>query len=55
MIHQRPAANGEFGYWTQCVRESGVASAYANNGEGVVFANDIVRALLAALRQVAVG
>ena len=50
-----PAANGEFGDGMQCVGEGAVAAVYARNGEGVVFADDILRALLAVRHQVAVG
>ena len=38
----------------QCVGEGGVAAAHASNGEGAVFANDIIRALLVARRRVAI-
>ena len=37
------------------VGEGGVAAVHASNSEGVVFANDIVRALLVVRHQVAVG
>ena len=55
IVHPRPAADGETGDWTQCVGEGGVAAFYASNGEGVVFASNIVRVMLAVHRQVAVG
>ena len=35
--------------------ESGVAAVHARDGEGMIFADDIVRVLLAVRRQVAVG
>ena len=55
MLHPHPAAKSELGDWTQCVGEGGVATVHASNGEGVVFADDIVRALPAVRGQVAVG
>ena len=55
LVHPHPAANAKFGDWTQCVGEGGVAAVHASNGEGVVFTNDIVRALLVVRRRVAIG
>ena len=55
IAHPGPAANVEFGDWTQSVGEGGVAAVHASNSEGVVFTNDLVRVLLAVRRQVAVG
>ena len=55
IIHPRPAANVQFAAWMQSVDEGGVAAVDARNSEGVVFANDIVRALLAVRCQFAVG
>ena len=54
IVHQRPAANVKFGGRTQSIGE-GIAAVHAGNSEGVVFANDIVRALLAVCRQVAIA
>ena len=44
VVHPRPAANVEFGHWTQSVVDRRVAAVHASNSEGMVFANDIVRA-----------
>ena len=55
IVHPRPAANVKFGDWTQSFGKGGVAAVHASNSAGVVFANDIVRALLAVRRQVVVG
>ena len=50
IVHPHLAANGEIGNWTQSIGEGGVAAVDASNGEGVVFAGDVVRALLAVRR-----
>ena len=55
IVHPRPAAKAEFGDWTPSVIKGEFAAVHASNSEDVVFANDIVRALLTALRHVAVG
>ena len=47
--------HGEFRCRTQCVGEGGVSAVNARNGEGMVFANNIVRALLSVCSQVAIG
>ena len=49
---QPPTANLGAG---QRVGEGGVSVVYAGNGEGVVSANNIIRALLSVCRQVAIG
>ena len=54
IVHPRLVADVKFGDWMQSVGEGEVAAVYASNSEGVVFANDIVRTLLAVRRQVAV-
>ena len=53
IVHLRPATKDEFRDRTHCVGKGGVAALHASNGEGMVFADDIVRALLAIRRQVA--
>ena len=40
---------------TQSVGEGGIAAVHAGNSEGVVFRNNILRALLVVRRQVAIG
>ena len=54
IVHPHPAGNGEFGDCTQCIGKGGVAAVYASNSESVVFAKDIVRALLTIRLQIAV-
>ena len=41
--------------WTQRVSEGGVSAGNARNGEGMVFANNVVRARLPGCSQVAIG
>ena len=53
--HPHSATNGEFWNRAQCVREGRVSAFHARNCEDMVFADDIVRALLAVGRQVAAG
>lgn len=55
LVHLHPAANNEIGHRAQRVGEDGVAAVHASNNAGVVFADDIVRALLAGGRPVALG
>ena len=55
IVHPRPDANGEVGNRMQCVGEGGVSAFHAENCEGMVLADDIVRPLLTVGRQVAVG
>ena len=55
MVHPYPAANDEFRNRTQCVGEGGISAFRWRNLEIMVLADDIVRALLAFGRQLAVG
>ena len=55
VVYQCSTTRGEFGDRAQCVGEGGVSAIYAGRGEGMVFANSIVRALLSACSQIAVG
>ena len=50
-----PTTHGEFRCRTQSVGKGGVSAVNARNGEGMVFANNVVRALLPVCSQVAVG
>ena len=50
-----PTIHGEFRDWTQRVGEGGVSAVNARSGEGMVFANNIVRALLSVCSEVTVG
>ena len=55
IVHSRPAGNGGFGDRARFVGEGGLAAIDARNGEDMVSADDIVRALLAVSHRVAVG
>ena len=55
VVHANLATTREFGDRVQCVGEGSVATFHARNCEGMVFADDIVPALLTVGRQVAVG
>ena len=46
VVHPSPTTHSEFGCRTQRVSEGGVLSVNARSGEGIVFANNVVRALL---------
>ena len=48
------STTGEFRCRTQCVGEGGASAVNARNGEGMVFANNIFRALLSVCSQVAI-
>ena len=50
-----PTTHGEFRNRTQRVGKGGVSAVNAGNGEGMVFANNTVRALLSVCSQVAIG
>ena len=54
-MHPCPTTHGEFRDRAQRVGEGGVSAVNAGNGEGMVFANNIVRALLSVCSQVAIG
>ena len=45
-VHPCPTTHGEFRGWTQRVGEGGVSAVNAGAGAGMVFANNIVCALL---------
>ena len=49
LVHPCPT-HGECRCRAQCVGEGGVSAANARNGDGMVFANNIVRALLSVIR-----
>ena len=53
VVHPYPTTHGESRCRAQCVGEGGVSAGNARNGEGMVFANNIVRALLSVCSQVA--
>ena len=55
MVHPYPTTHGVFRCRTQCLSEGGVPAVNARNAEGMVFANDIVHALLSVCSQVATG
>ena len=50
-----PTTHGEFRCRTQCVSEGGVSVVNARDGEGMVFANHIVRTLLLVSIRVGIG
>ena len=54
-MHPCPTTYGEVHQRAKRVGDSGIWSVYAGNGEGMVFANNIVRALLSIRSQIAVG
>ena len=54
-MHSYPTTHSEFRGRTQRVGDGGVSAVNAGNGEGMVFANNTVRALLSVCSQVAVG
>ena len=49
IVYLHPAANREFGNRAQCVGAGWVAAFHAINCEGMVFTDDLVRALLAVI------
>ena len=60
VVHPCSTTYSEFRCWTQRVREGEVSAVNTRNGEGVVCANDVVRALLSvgglvAINQVVAG
>ena len=55
MVHPCPTAYDEFRCRTQRVGEGRVSVINARNGEGMVFANNVVRALLPVCSQVAIS
>ena len=55
VVHPCPTTHGEFRCRTQCVGQGGVSAVHARNGEGMVFANNIVPTLLSVCSQVAIG
>ena len=55
VVHPSPTTHSEFGCRTQRVGEGGVSAVNARNGEGMVFANNVVGALLPVCGQVAIG
>ena len=55
VVHPYPTTHDEFWCRTQRVGEGGVSTVNARNGEGMVFANNVVLALLSVCSQVAVG
>ena len=55
MYTHAQTTHGEFRGRAQRVGEGGVSAVNAGNGEGMVFANNIVRALLLVCNHVAVG
>ena len=54
-MHPSPTTHSEFGCRTQRVGTGGVSAVNAKNGEGMVLANDVVRALMPVCIEVAVG
>ena len=55
VVHPSPTTHSEFGCRTQRVGEGGIWTVNARNGESMVFANNIVRALLPVGGQVTIG
>ena len=54
IVHPCPTTHSEVRCWTQRVGEGGVSAVNTGNGEGVVCADNVVRALLPVGGQVAV-
>ena len=54
-VHPCPTTRSEVRCWTQHVGEGGVSAVNTGNGEGVVCADNVVRALLPVGGQVAIG
>ena len=55
IVHSCPTTGSEVRCWTQRVGEGGVSAVNTGNGEGVVCADNVVRALLPVGGQVAIG
>ena len=55
VVHPCPTTHSEVRCWTQRVGEGGVSAVNTRNGEGVVCANNVVRALFSVGGQVAIG
>ena len=55
IVHQCPTSHSKVRCWTQCVGEGGVSAVNTANGEGVVCADNVVRALLPVGGQVSIG
>ena len=54
-VHPIPTTHSEFGCRTQRVGEGGISAVNAKKGLGMVFANNVVRALLPIGGQVTIG